>query len=283
MKPYQDLLTKEKKEFWIKNPVKGEIDIIIDGLPAFKMFCENDDTVVKELYWTDYKGWELTSLTLWNNLLEEVDNLCVLDIGAYSGIYSLIAAKFDNVEKVVAFDIQDKCIARLTKNMQLNQIHNKMTVVQAACSNVNEQVSFYFYEEAGIISSVAGLVPKKMNNLETVVDSIRLDDWVKKHISTSSVALIKMDVEGAEQLSLKGMQELLENDKPHILIEINDPRDIKAVKRLFPRDYNVFDINEEKMILKKLGRFNKPSTYRNYLFTVLTKKELKNVFQGIVN
>jgi len=165
-----------------------------------------------------------------------------------------------------------------------------MTVVQAACSNVNEQVSFYFYEEAGIISSVAGLVPKKMNNLETVVDAIRLDDWVKKHISTSSVALIKMDVEGAEQLSLKGMQELLENDKPHILIEINDPRDIKAVKRLFPRDYNVFDIdynvfdiNEEKMILKKLGRFNKPSTYRNYLFTVLTKKELKNVFQGIVN
>jgi len=101
MKPYQDLLTKEKKEFWIKNPVKGEIDIIIDGLPAFKMFCENDDTVVKELYWTDYKDWELTSLTLWNNLLEEVDNLCVLDIGAYSGIYSLIAAKFDKIKFII--------------------------------------------------------------------------------------------------------------------------------------------------------------------------------------
>jgi len=282
MKEYKDLLTKEKKEFWIKNPIKGEVAIHIKGLPHFKMLCDNDDTVVKELYWTDFKGWEFTSLNLWNDLLQNVNTSYVFDIGAYSAIYSLIASKYTTVKKVVAFDIQDKCINRITENVILNNANEKIEVVQAACSNVNEEVPFYFYEEAGIISSVAGLVPKKMNNLETIVKAIRLDDWCESHLGSQSVGLIKMDVEGAEQLTLKGMKSLLEKSMPHILIEINDTKDIKAVKKLFPSGYSVYDINEKNMSLKKLKLFTAPSNFRNYLFTTLTKKELRHIFQGVV-
>ena len=92
MKDYKKLFTAEKKVFWKENPIHGDIDISIEGIPPFKMHCKNDDTVVKELYWTAFKGWEFTSLTLWNNLLDMLEKGIVLDIGTYSGIYSLISS-----------------------------------------------------------------------------------------------------------------------------------------------------------------------------------------------
>ena len=73
-----------KKKFWKANPVKGDISIKLPFMPCFLMHCDNDDTVVKELYWTKYQGWELTSLKLWHNLSVKVGNSIILDIGTYS-------------------------------------------------------------------------------------------------------------------------------------------------------------------------------------------------------
>ena len=281
MKDYKKLFTAEKKVFWKENPIQGDIDITIDGLVPFKMRCENDDTVVKELYWTEFKGWEFTSLTLWNNLLDIKKRGIVLDIGAYSGIYSLIASKKDQVEQIYAFDIQDKCIERTRANFELNNI-DKASVIKAACSNENGETVFHYYEEEGIISSVAGIVAKEMNNLSTTVKSIKLDDWFQELGSNIPITLLKMDVEGAEQLTLKGMNSILKKFSPNVLIEINNHSDLKAVKKLFPKGYHVFDINENELIIKKLGFFSKPSSFRNYLFTKLPSDKMSKIFTGTV-
>lgn len=281
MKDYKKLFTAEKKVFWKENPIDGDIDISIEGIAPFKMHCKNDDTVVKELYWTAFKGWEFTSLTLWNNLLDTIDKGIVLDVGTYSGIYSLIASQKKAVEYVYAFDIQDKCIERTATNFKLNAIENA-AVVKAACSNENGETVFHYYEEEGIISSVAGIVSKEMNNLSTTVKSIKLDDWYHDLDSKTPISLLKMDVEGAEQLTLKGMQVILKDASPHVLIEINDHTDLKAVKKLFPKGYNIFDINEDELIVKKLGLFSKPTKFRNYLFTKLNADAMSKIFSGTI-
>ena len=281
MKDYKKLFTAEKKVFWKENPVQGNIDISIDGIIPFKMYCKNDDTVVKELYWTNFKGWEYTSLTLWNNLLDSVTEGIVLDIGTYSGIYSLIAAQKTTVNHIYAFDIQDKCIERTNVNFKLNTIKNA-DVVKAACSNENGEIAFHYYEEEGIISSVAGVIPKEMNNLSTTVKSVRLDDWYQDLDQKHPISLLKMDVEGAEQLTLKGMNAILKEFSPNVLIEINDYIDLKAVKKLFPKGYNVYDINEDELVIKKLGLFKKPSAFRNYLFTKLNADQMAKIFKGTI-
>ena len=158
----------------------------------------------------------------------------------------------------------------------------KANVVKAACSNENGETIFHYYEEEGIISSVAGIVSKEMNNLSTTVKSIRLDDWYRALETKTPISLLKMDVEGAEQFTLKGMKSILKEFSPSVLIEINDHTDLKAVKKLFPKGYNVFDINEDELIIKKLGFFNKPSAFRNYLFTKLNADQMSKIFKGTI-
>lgn len=279
LEAYTTYNTKQKKEFWRENPLHGEIDVLVPDLPSFKMYCENDDTVVKELYWTNFIGWERTSLQLWNDLLHSNGPSTIYDIGAYSGIYSLIASGISDQNRVYAFDVQKKCIARIEKNVAINALSN-VDVVHAACSDNNGMATFYFYEEKDIISSVASLVPKKINNLESQVTSLRLDDFVKEGEEKPAVKLIKIDVEGAELGTLRGMQQLLERDAPDVLIEVNDAKGLKEVKRMFPKGYRVYDINEDRMELKRLNFFNKPTAHRNYLFTTKKNAVIKSIFKG---
>ena len=277
---YTKLSLKKKKAFWKENPIVGEIDIKIPGINSFKMFSDNDDTVVKELYWTDFKGWELTSLVLWNDLIKSINTEDVVyDIGAYSGIYSLIGVTAAKVKKIIAFDIQKITLERLAKNCSINNIGN-IQLVRAACTSFNGEATFYFYKEDGIISSVAGLVKKEMNNLEESVKAIRLDDFNSENNNNAVVSLMKIDVEDAEIETLKGMQDLLKNNKPDVLLEVNDNKKLKKVKKLFPNDYVVYDIDEEKLLIKKLKWYSKPSKFRNYLFTTKNHKILKEVFTG---
>lgn len=88
---YDSMPLEEEKAFWRANPLNGEVTIKVPGLPEFTMMNRNDDTVVKELYWIDYTGWEATSLRLWAALAARASGI-PLDIGAYSGIHSILAA-----------------------------------------------------------------------------------------------------------------------------------------------------------------------------------------------
>lgn len=277
MKDYKKLRINDKKKFWKDNPIIGNIDITIDGIEPFKMYCDNDDSVIKELYWTDFKGWELTSLVLWNNILSTISDGLIYDIGSYSGIYSLISANASNTNQVHAFEIQENCVNRLRKNIAINSFDN-IEIHQAACTNFDGEVTFYYYEEEGIISSVAGLVPNKMNNLERKVKAIKLDDFE----INKKVDLIKIDVEGAELDTLKGMKNVLKDDAPDVLIEVNHFKGLKHVKKLFPRGYKVYDVNEDTLEIKKLGWFISPSKHRNYFFTKKSKDQLSRVFEGTV-
>ena len=282
MSAYSKYTVKQKKEFWQKNPLHGAIDIKVKGLPEFKMMCHNDDTVVKELYWTKYEEWELSSLLLWKALLTSCRNTAIYDIGSYSGIYSLLAAMEDDANEVIAFDIQEDCIERVKENSALNGLTNIQSIL-AACSDFNGETTFYFYKEKDIMSSVASLKPNQMNNLEKQIEAIRIDDFKNRTHPDTEVGLIKIDVEGAEQETLKGMKDLLATDQPDMLIEINKPEEVKQVKALFPRNYSVYDVNEDVLEIKRLGWFVRPTKHRNYLFTIKSKSELKSIFKGKVS
>jgi len=281
IKEYKEMTTAKKKKFWREHPLIGDIEIKLDGISSFKMKCDNDDSVVKELHWTNFIGWEKTSLALWKNLLQHTGKQSVvLDIGAYSGIYSIIASKFEDRRQIYACDIQENCIDRLHQNFKLNAI-DKASIIKSACTDTDGQIEFYYYEEEGIMSSVAGIVKKKMNNLKASVPSIKLDDWIRKD-KNQNVKLVKIDVEGAEQKTLEGMMGILKTQKPDILIEINEAKHIRAIKNNIPKDYSIYDIIENELTIKKLGYFTKNSSDRNYLLTVKSKKDLTGIFQGKV-
>jgi FkbM family methyltransferase len=246
----------EKKAFWLENPLVGDITIQLDFAPNFLMRCENDDTVVKELYWTGFKGWENTSLMLWSRLMADVSHGLILDIGSYSGIYSLLAGKQAPHTQILAFDIQQRCVDRLKENSKINKITN-IDAFHCACSAKNGEVDFYFYEEAGILSSVASLMPSKINDRKATVPAIIADDFLNKKYPDTPVRLIKIDAENAERVVLNGLQNTLAKYAPDVLLEINDDRELANIKGLLPRGYRLFSIDEQQSRFRKVGFFFK--------------------------
>jgi len=273
-KAYPQMTIREKKAFWAENPLNGDIPIRLPFRPAtFLMHCENDDTVVKELYWTDFSGWEPHSLRLWHLLSQQVGERCVLDIGAYSGIYSLIAAQNAPGARVMAFDIQTRCLQRVRTNVDLNGFANVETHL-AACGATDGTCTFHFYEEPGILSSVASTIPKAMNDRSAEVQALRLDTLLGGRGLLDRVGLVKIDVEDAETATLSGMQEVLERARPDLLVEVNNPANLARVGALLPQGYTIWSINEDSGSLDPLEEGAGGGAHRNYLLTARSASDV---------
>lgn len=139
-----------------------------------------------------------------------------LDIGANVGYFALLVASKLPQAHVVAFEPNPPVQLCLSESMQRNGFGDRMKVVRKAVSN-----------EAGVVSFAVEAVNSGHSRIATCktgahliqVDAVIFDEWVKANPLTSRVACIKMDVEGAEVLALKGMPELLEKHRPALCIE----------------------------------------------------------------
>jgi FkbM family methyltransferase len=262
---YAELTLDEKKAFWRANPINGVVTIAVRGVPEFAMVSRNDDTVVKELHWTDYAGWEATSLRLWAALASRATGV-VLDVGAYSGIYSILAATVNPRVRVLAVDIQRDCVARIGENARANGLGN-VEAHHAAAADRARSVRFFFRREPDILTSVASLEDTDYANDSAEVTAVRLDDFLAEQDVRDAVSLIKMDVEGAELAALDGLAETLATARPAVLIEVNDFAELREVRRRFPRGYRCYQVAEERGTVRRVRPWSKP-VGRNYLFSV---------------
>ena len=259
---YKDLNVQQKKSFWKENQLNGDIDITIDGITPFKMKCNNDDTVVKDLYWTNFKGWEYTSLIIWNKL-SKLNGDIVLDIGSYSGIYSIIASLNNN--KIYTFDIMDACIERVKYNKKLNNL-SKINVINKAVSDTTGVVTIHYNEEDGIMSSISSLKQTNSHKKTKQIESIKIDDYIN-----DKVGLIKIDVENIEVSVLNSMKRTIMKYMPDILIEINYKNKLNEIINTIPNDYNIYQIDDiNQNITSDLSK----SLGRNYLLTLKNENEI---------
>ena len=264
---YAAMTVRQKKAFWRSNPVRGEIPIAIESIPPLVMYSDNDDTVVKELYWTGFRGWERTSLHLWGRIATAASPGLVLDVGCYSGIYSLIAAKANASHRVLAIDIQPRCLARVERNRALNGVANIETV-HAACVDTTGSIRYFYYEDLDVLSSIASVEPKPINDRSADAPALTIDGLIEGEDPSMPVTLVKIDVEDAELRTLRGATATLERHRPDVLIEINDPRNVGSIGKLFPRGYNCYSIDELHPRVRRIGYFGKPFDNRNFFFSM---------------
>jgi len=105
-------------------------------------FTNTKEIVANNIFYSGIFGnYEGESLRLWYELSKEVNGL-VLDIGAYSGIYSLVAASANNQSRIIALEPHPRNFDLLYKNIQINGFSN-ITTENLALSNKTGQVTFY--------------------------------------------------------------------------------------------------------------------------------------------
>jgi FkbM family methyltransferase len=165
----------------------------------------------------------------------------VIDVGANIGIWTIGAAKRAGSQgKVHAFEPLESNFARLLSNIKLNRVS---TVVPRNLALSDRAGRLQFFPSPNKNSGVGLLAPKGWNVPTCDVDAITLDDYCEQH-QIGSVDFLKIDVEGAESLVLKGATRLLSSPSPpSIVFEMN--RDMAAN----------FDSSPEK-VGALLGEFN---------------------------
>ncbi len=152
-------------------------------------------------------------------------NSTFFDIGSNVGLYSIYAAKIKN-SKVYSFEPSVFNLDLLAKNIYLNKLHDKITIIPLP---LNDQKKISFFNLTDINKGAAFSTFDKNydhngNNLSAEfkfkVAGSTLNDITEEFL-IEEPDYIKIDVDGIEHLILRGSTNILKNVRS-ILIEVND-------------------------------------------------------------
>jgi len=140
-----------------------------------------------------------------------------IDVGANSGFFTLLASRrVGPTGQVLSFEPLPSMRERITENLALNRMEN-VTLHGVALSNTVGEVTFY--EGPLGHKGISSMRPIEEVSTTLQVPTMPLDDIAA---SVPSVKLIKIDVEGAEQLVVLGAANLIAQHHPDLIIEITD-------------------------------------------------------------
>ena len=240
----------------------GDFSIKIDQSHRFKM-RHYGFQIENELFWAGLNGgWEKTSLSLWMKLVKKAD--VIFDIGANTGVYSLIARSLNSQAKIFAFEPIERVFEKLVENMELNWY--EITCEKSAISNTDGTATVYDTPTEHILSVT---VNKNLNDpntpvVPTQIRTVRLDSYIEQHKLTK-IDLLKIDVETHEPEVLEGFGKYLAAFRPTMLIEVlNDEVGGKIESQLKGMGYLYFNIDEASGSIRLVDSIAK-SDYYNYL------------------
>ena len=152
-------------------------------------------------------------------------NSILFDIGANIGLYSVYAAKKNNVN-VYSFEPSVFNIDQLAKNIIINQLSKKITIIPLPLSNSTQINNFNMsnIESGGALSTFgvdydqSGVPMSKKFEYKTL--GITLDDIVTLY-NLPIPKYIKIDVDGIEHLILRGGIETIKKSES-VLVEVNE-------------------------------------------------------------
>ena len=133
-----------------------------------------DDGVAMRWFWLN--EFESTSLSIWEKLSHNFET--IIDVGAHTGCYSLIAAKSNRQKTILAVEPLPVNLSRLSMNIEYNNLSN-IEISPAAAYSENTSLSiknfnFYSYCISG------GVVFPNSNSLKaSLIQGFRLDTLLK--------------------------------------------------------------------------------------------------------
>ncbi|NNF02121.1 MAG: FkbM family methyltransferase [Bacteroidia bacterium] len=268
--------------------VAGNIPLTINGI-KFSMYSNCDDHKLNALYY-NYAYIEKNDLLVFSSLLRDDD--VVLDLGANTGIYTVLSSLSAKNVTVHSFEPHPQNLERLKRNISLNDL-KKVTIVEKCVGNEQGKVKFSIPETNGIsdTSSVSedfskGSYDDKIQWKKIEVEQTSLDSYIDRN-NVHKINAIKIDVEGQELNVLKGARLLIAKFKPMILIEcfINAENRQALKDFVVDNNYFVYVIVSEGLVLIDRNF----TTYQglNYLFlhdkmnsSFTTMKQLRELNQS---
>jgi FkbM family methyltransferase len=180
----------------------GERRIVVNGMP---MWVDTRDRVIATHLLGD-EVWEPLETAAFLAYAQE--GMCVFDVGANIGYYTLLAARAVGPSgRVYAFEPEPHNFELLTRNVAENGFTN-VRPVNAAVSNRAGVVRLHLDDaNFGAHSFDPGSV-RNSSGRSVEAETVQLDDFADEARAFAGV-LVKVDVQGAEGLVVEGGRRLL--------------------------------------------------------------------------
>lgn len=223
------------------------------------------------LFWGGIDSFESKTMHIWRRLAR--DARVIVDVGANTGVYSLVAKAINPRAKVFAFEPISRVYKALEANLELNRKSWDGEPIQGF------QIALSDYEGVGKMFDLpvehmytASLNKdvhlERGNAMHSVTETVsvqRLDSFC----SSQNVVpdLIKIDVESHEPAVLRGMGDLLKCHQPTLICEIWDNSVGAAVEAALENcGYRYFAIGDNTLETTHVRNDTPELGYINYLF-----------------
>ncbi len=246
-------------------PVAATFDVALKDAGSFRYRCIVEDGVGRQLYWRGLEGWEPETIRVFLTLVRNARGF--VDVGAYTGIFSLLACVANPSVRVVAFEPVPVVYGRLVEHIRMNGLESRIEARPEAVSNTTGEAKIYVPDYAaptGASLHVGGLRGTGAIAIEvplTTLDQVCAD---RMHVD-----LIKIDVEGFEDKVIEGMQGILANQRPTIIAEFLPDGPYRAAQEILKKQgYRFFHLRGEGPTPMTEIVPDPTQRYENYLCTV---------------
>jgi FkbM family methyltransferase len=215
---------------------------VLLNLPDFKLYVRLDDwavgarIAVKRTYEPHVSAALRPYLT---------PGAVALDIGANIGYHALhAAARVGPAGRVIAFEPSADNCALLRRSARANGFDH-LVVHERAVADRNGTVGLGLDDSNGQVSATDFVT------YPIRVEAVALDDFLRDE---PRLDVVKMDIEGAEGLALRGMASLVARCRPILLSELN-PGGLRKVSGMEPEAYldQLRDLGYDLWVVSRQG------------------------------
>jgi len=254
-----------KSEFVIRHLHRmGTVECDLPNRRKLRVWSKADDWVSNQLYWRGWQGYEPETASLFLQYASRSN--VTIDVGAYVGFFTLLAAHANPAGRVFSFEPLAPVYDRLRRNIELNELTN-VECINAAVGE-GEATADFFHIANGLptSSSLSHEFMSTANDLtSSSVKVVTLDTFAANR-GLKQVDLLKIDTESTEPDVLRGAAKLLARDRPNIFCEVLKGRGAEGLleKILKPLGYRFYLLTPEGAQARE--RIEGHPEWLNYLF-----------------
>jgi FkbM family methyltransferase len=247
---------------WKRLPDEKTFRVPLPDGATFTYSAIAKDSIGRFLFWRVLKYYEPQTVRVFCKLAKESG--LVVDVGANTGLYTLLACAANRDSKVIAFEPVPRIYSLLVANIEANSWNNRCKLLNMAVSNVEGETKLHVpFSDVPKTASLhsrgfRGCAGHLIDVFQTTIDAIIPEN--------QRVDLVKIDVEGFEDYVLEGMRRVLADSAPTLIVECNVDGPFPKVEAILSQfGYDFFHVRREgpvavgKIVPDESGR------YRNFL------------------
>ncbi|MBI1832266.1 MAG: FkbM family methyltransferase [Planctomycetes bacterium] len=214
-------------------------------------------------------GYEGETTRLFMALVKDAKT--VIDVGANTGLFALLAGLANPACRVWAFEPVSFIFNMLQQNIRLNGLANVEAIPMAVADFVGESTFYITRTNVGIPTDSSVCQGFRDQVDEHRVPTTTLDEFSQRQ-SLPRIDLVKIDAESAESKVIRSAITTIRWDRPYLICEILEGVDHSFLQDTFPPlDYQFYHITRDRLTYRDRLHGSLDVERRNHLIAPAEK------------